>query len=431
MPDPESLPTPPDGHRDMLLTAAIHYRRMGMSVFPIDGNRKPMVRWSHHVKTPMSQKYLHSFISKNPSVRGLAAILGRASHFLACRDFDSMHAYEVFVAGQPELARRLPTSMTNRGAHVWFRSTQEYFRAYSGDQWVDHVGEYRGTSAQVAYLPPTLHPKGKIYQWVGTPPKTLKDFLVITDPIAVGLRPCLPTHTTIPITPPTTPILKPLDTPRTRGIVEGRPEEKRRRERKELRNMSHSKRCQSNTGDQYSDKLIDLIELHQPPKPGTRNQTLRYFVAAIRLRFPDMVVDQAIPSLVAWFKIAKAVVTTQDFSVSESDFRYWWVSWKPPVDTTEATESKFRTFESVREVCEHLSSITTGKPFYLSARHAEKRTGIPKSNCHRHLLKGIKQGWLELVQRGVKGATSKVASYYRYVQTGDMRMIIDTPGDME
>jgi hypothetical protein len=111
-------------------------------------------------------------------ITGLAIVLGSASNFLACRDFDVAAAYHQWASAHSDLASILPTVATKRGHHVYFRAKVEAYEVL-GD------GEYRGDAGHYCLLPPSIHPDGGVYRYL-TP--FSNESIPEIDPVAVGLR---------------------------------------------------------------------------------------------------------------------------------------------------------------------------------------------------------------------------------------------------
>jgi hypothetical protein len=141
-----------------LLFAALNYSRRGFSVIPIrPGGKMAACRWKDYQVRPPTISELRSWFA-NDCARpgGLAVILGRVSGDLVCRDFDMLTSYTAWAETRPDLAGSLPTVITGRGRHVYFRANVQRITNL-GD------GELRG--AGYCLLPPSRHPSGTSYEW--------------------------------------------------------------------------------------------------------------------------------------------------------------------------------------------------------------------------------------------------------------------------
>ncbi len=108
-----------------ILQAALDYLGRGWSLIPMrmgDG-KKPAYKWGPYQTKRADESQLWEWFG-NSSSYGLAVVFGTVSGSLGARDFDEMDAYNRWAAENPELARTLPTVATNRGRHVYFRTTQ-------------------------------------------------------------------------------------------------------------------------------------------------------------------------------------------------------------------------------------------------------------------------------------------------------------------
>src|SRR5262249_48018277 len=147
---------PPQG---ALLAAALDYHRRGWCLIPTDG-QVACVEWKPFQRQPPPEGLLHDWFSGRLGyVTGLAVVLGSASGGWVARDSDPQAGYHAWAGARPRLARRLPTTATKRGYHVYCRGAERFVNYGRGD------GEYRGTAKQYTVLPPSPHPKGAVYHW--------------------------------------------------------------------------------------------------------------------------------------------------------------------------------------------------------------------------------------------------------------------------
>ena len=158
-----------------LAAAAKQYAARGWAMIPTIG--KPAVSsWKCYQTTPPTEAELSAMFSQ-PTVTGLAVILGSASGGLACRDFDVADSYWRLAERNP-LAGILPTVQTARGFHVYFAGPSGFKKLADG--------EYRADSGHYCLLPPSRHPDGPTYTWLVPLPAGP---LPVIDPAKAGLLP--------------------------------------------------------------------------------------------------------------------------------------------------------------------------------------------------------------------------------------------------
>lgn len=162
-----------------VLSWARRYLRAGWSIIPLKPNSKePAIpRWKPFQARPPDESEVRDWLAEGE--RGIAVVLGDVSGGLAVRDFDAVGAYEHWRDDHSALARELPTVKTGRGLHVYAKSHHLRFRKLED-------GEWRGEGHYVA-APPSVHPRGRPYEWVVKPPGRGIDLIV--DPVKAGLVP--------------------------------------------------------------------------------------------------------------------------------------------------------------------------------------------------------------------------------------------------
>lgn len=156
-----------------MLDAALAYRRRGWSVVPMRmADKRPARKWKRYQVAAATESVLRGWFGGR-STYGVAAIFGAASDGLGSRDFDTIESYEQWAGQNPELAQLLPTVVTRRGRHVYFRTMPECvakLRQVMGKLGTGAIacgdGELRVGVGCYSVLPPSVHPSGHIYDWV-------------------------------------------------------------------------------------------------------------------------------------------------------------------------------------------------------------------------------------------------------------------------
>jgi hypothetical protein len=157
------------------MAAALAYLANRWSVVPVAGKRA-VGRWKQRTRLlPAEEDVRRMFRTRRAT--GVAVICGTVSGSLRVRDFDDPAAYEAWAARHPNWAALLPTVVTPRGFHLYFRADLPDRVVNMGD------GELRGGNGYVV-APPSRHPSGGVYRWHGDPPR---DVPWVPDPATAGL----------------------------------------------------------------------------------------------------------------------------------------------------------------------------------------------------------------------------------------------------
>jgi hypothetical protein len=390
--------------------AALTYRNWGWSVFPLykklpaaeywAGRRKKRT-WKPFQYGPPDDDFLDRVFSIDRGaaerIDGVGVVLGPASGGLTVRDFDTIDGYLAWARRNTELARRLPTSVTGRGVHVFFVNPgRPVYRRFSGEE----KGELIGDSGHYVCLPPAVHPKGMRYEWYPTAPKSIDDFPVLT-PEEAGLL------------PETTPTPAPRDA------------------------KINSTLCVSKGIEGFSD-LSEAVMRCLPAGPGERNECLWKLARTIKGIAPEAT-EEALQAIVGqWYDTAKGVIGTKSLTVCWRDFQRQWESALPigaafdeamaaalekpaPPEVEryrgpDVPEPLFRSVQKLAKVCAALQSYHGAAPFFLSNRTAQRLCGFRDHVvANAWLLQFVADGLLELVGKGSAGSkTARKASEYRW-----------------
>lgn len=134
-----------------LLTAALRYRELGLSVMPVKG-KIPLVEWKELQTTPANEEQIRAWWSRHPSAN-IGIITGKVSGIVVLDIDKREHDFKI-----------PPTAIvkTGNGWHVWCR--------YPGHAVTSNVKILDGLDvrAEGGYVvaPPSKHESGAIYEWV-------------------------------------------------------------------------------------------------------------------------------------------------------------------------------------------------------------------------------------------------------------------------
>jgi hypothetical protein len=154
-----------------LFPAAMELHRLGVSLIPMHPRtKKPSVRWTPYQRERADEERIRTWFADTDNGQlGIGLVGGEVSGGLLVRDFDQQASYDAWALRQPALARTLPTVISHRGAHVWFRC-----KGYKRDDARTFIrqlgdGELRG-DAHIIVAPPSLHERsGLPYRWLIKP----------------------------------------------------------------------------------------------------------------------------------------------------------------------------------------------------------------------------------------------------------------------
>lgn len=390
------LRLPPDSVNDLIQEALV-FRHLGMSVFPVGEDKRPVVKWGQlATKLPTENQIRQQFTKR--TAHGIACACGKVSGAdTAChvvRDFDVLTEYKNWADHNPDLASRCPTVETRRGRHVHLKVPHpvKWQRLRNGELISDD---------HYVILPPSRITKSGsdpfTYRWVGIPPFSTSHF------------PIVPLQNT--------------------GFLDGSC-------------LSEARAGKSNTTYGYSDPEEnnttyvnpDPVELvhaireaalrTQPEKGGQRNYQIGRFARALRDTVSKNTSSQFLyEAFLVWFRLATPVIRTKDFDPSFREFRAFWAKTSTPMMNSrpmrkmrEAVDTAGNRTERLLNACRALAMETPDGTFFLSSR----ATGALLGTCHATARKEIgvlvKTGRLRVVQKGFPSATKRIATRYRIVE---------------
>ncbi|MHC4133144.1 MAG: bifunctional DNA primase/polymerase [Planctomycetota bacterium] len=144
-----------------ILEWALEYRQKGINVVKsyYKGKFPPKKgEWERYQTEFVPLEQIHEWFG-NGQWHNLSAITGPISGRLTALDFDSEKAYRWWAERYPNLAAELPTSISGRGYHIFFRSKLNKDDT-SSFQDMDIKG--KGLVA----LPPSMHKSSRRYEWL-------------------------------------------------------------------------------------------------------------------------------------------------------------------------------------------------------------------------------------------------------------------------
>ena len=378
-----------------LVQEALVLKSWGLPVFPVT-NKLPRCRWKHFQSRRPSDREIGRLFGQS-GVDGIAVVPGPVSGGFAVRDFDTVGGYREWVAAHPDLARSAPTVRTRRGFHVWSRATRPSRPVYRRTP----DGEFLSDGKHYAVVPPTRHPKGGEYAWVGGPPLGPSEFPLL-DPFAAGFLVTSRSSAGEPrghkafcsSAPSSVPLFDPV--------------------------AGHSAGAEG-----LSDGIREAVLRTLPTGPGERNGRLHDFARALR----DQVRDDAPPgqlydAVSYWWRCALRVIGTKDFETTLRDFRRAFAAARVPMSQSRPVRALRRgascgtdSASRLLGAC-HALAAETGGAFFLSARTAAAATGVGKSQADRLLKRLVAGGALAVVKKGEPSATGRRGTTWYRVPDG-------------
>jgi hypothetical protein len=338
------------------------------------------------------------------------------------RDYDTREAFLQWAERFPHLASTLPLAQSNRGFHVYCWLKQEVDEEFED-------GELKAKSTRYVLLPPSQHPKGPVYRWI-TPLPSHPDALPILDPWESGFYPTE----------------NPPHSPRRKSVTQEVLERKAGSAGKVQtevrptagRSIGHAFDELGKVGA-FGKAESEAIYSTMPDGPGQRHRKL--FDLARRLKGMAHLTDAPVGNLAGivrgWWNRALPIITTKDWESTWKDFRDAWKEVKHPIgqdpihemiraaaSADEPAESSsycraevkrlVRVCRDMQTVCE----IRGSDRFFLACRTAAIECGFSGPNGYRIAARWLKRlvadGVLELVQAGIGGTKSRLASEYRF-----------------
>ncbi len=373
-----------------VLKYVVEYHKLGWCVIPIPyGTKKALIKWGRYQKSRPDEKQLRRWFANGR--RNVAVVLGEVSGGLACRDFDTVGAYESWARNHPDLAATLPTVRTGKGYHVYFGAPVAGRKDVKGDSG-EHLGELRG-SGHYCMLPPSVHPDGPVYEWMNPP---TDGNITALDPEHAGFLPL-----------------------RTAFVTE-RTDENRRDSGGEV---------------VVNEKIKETIWRTLPQGFGTRHRRIFEFARELYSmpEYTDADPGQFCAVVQVWHAKALPTIRTKEFEETWIDFLKGWkkikckigeepmarifetaIQLEPPQIAVEKYPDNTK-LKILVSLCRELQKAAGDSAFFLSVRTGAKLLNTYPMEVSRWLWLLETDGILKVVAKGGTAENPRKATRFRYL----------------
>ena len=145
----------------------LRQRAVGFSVIPVHG-KTPLVPWKKYQEARPALHEIAGWLAQWPDA-GLAIVCGQVSR-LAVLDVDPRHGGHESVKDYPPLTRTVWTG--GGGWHTYLRVNESIPTIHNLLPGVDLQGE-----GAYVVAPPSIHPNGQPYKWVGPMTREIPEWL--------------------------------------------------------------------------------------------------------------------------------------------------------------------------------------------------------------------------------------------------------------
>ena len=154
------------------------YHSHGLSVIPLKfASKEPLIPWKEFQERLPTEEELQEWFGKKKWVN-IGIVCGRVSSNLVVFDFDSLELFEEFWENLPEelkeKLRKTWVVQTGKGLHVYARVKNPEFLKTRRFEGIDIKGE-----GGYVVVPPSMHPSGKLYEFVKPPHE--REIVVLED----------------------------------------------------------------------------------------------------------------------------------------------------------------------------------------------------------------------------------------------------------
>jgi len=150
-------------HAQTILTAALAYAALGLSIIPLDGKRPSLTTWTEYQQTAASLATIKAWSSAG-LLKNIGIVCGGVSSNLVVLDLDGAAGYPAFAATFPALAETYTVASGGGiGKHVYFYSDNLPPSVKAMGTPIGNL-ELCGVGRQIV-APPSIHPTtGRSYQ---------------------------------------------------------------------------------------------------------------------------------------------------------------------------------------------------------------------------------------------------------------------------
>jgi hypothetical protein len=371
--------------------------------------------WTRYQSERPTEATLRKWFSGS-SKYGLAVVLGPVSDNLACRDFDDANSYRHWAQKCPSLAESLPTVVTGRGHHVYFRSPVRPEVIWSrlgqerraGGALNLHGGELRFDKGCYCVAPPSIHETGHQYRWLREP----FNGVPIIDPFDAGF-----------LTPDSLLAKCDIETEETGETVEAK------------ETVGDNKRLTEIGGDEeFLETVEEIIFRCRVNGPGQRHRVgfdlmrelkaLPYFAVRTSVQAADKL--EAI--ITVWFETWASAMSGQhrvEDTIEELFDAYDRVRFAKGDDIVRVCfdlakakklpdAAAIFSSQDVRllvGLCRELQIANGGRSFILSSRNAGELFEVKPFTALRWLKHLVRRQILELVREGTQGPNGRAHEY--------------------
>ena len=385
-----------------LLQDALEFRSWGFSTIAMRG-RIPAVKWKRFQSVRPRDDEINRMFAM-PGITGLALVLGRASGAaswgICCRDFDKAESYFAWATRNRALANDAPTVRTSRGFHVYVRLLgDEVFHNW-------HDGELRGGHKHFAMLPPSMHPSGIRYEWVGHRPHNVRSFPLVSLDQAGFI---------------TTSVIASAVQSAPRQSPCGNAVKPNKENLNGLCANTHEIYRNCEQSDVTPRAVKEAVLRTLPHRTGERNSQILRLAQALLDIAPGVPPSYWARAVRSWWSQAQPVIGTKPWEATWREFVHAWERVELPASKTlpraafaagVASRPDSPPLDQLMAGCYSLATAI-GEPFAVAGRMVAGELDIPHRTAARLLERVVELGLLEVAVPGKPSARQRIATTYQ------------------